>query len=63
MSAWPSWAVPVIDGGEVFSGAPRGTATLRELWALGPPLRLIVWPVKTCVVDVPAESVSVSVTV
>jgi hypothetical protein len=39
------------------------TDTVRVVWALGPPLRLTVWPVKTCVVDVPAVSVAVSVAV
>jgi hypothetical protein len=28
--------------------------------ALGPPCLLMVWPVKTCAVDVPAELVSVT---
>ena len=39
---------------------------MAMLWAVsaeGPPLLLTVWPVKVCVVDVPAVSVTVSVTV
>src|SRR5271154_1645385 len=40
-----------------------GTVTERVVWAPGEPLRLTVCPVKTWVVDVPAESVSVSVAV
>jgi hypothetical protein len=37
--------------------------TERVVVADGPPLLLIVWPVKTWVVDVPAESVTVNLTV
>jgi len=42
--------------------AAAETTTLCVIWALGPPSRLMVCPVKTFVVEVPAESVSVSVT-
>jgi hypothetical protein len=42
---------------------PLVSVKVRVVCALLPPLRLIVWPVKTLVVDVPAESVSVRVTV
>ena len=36
---------------------------MRVVVAAGPPLRLMVWPVKTWVVDVPVESVTVRVAV
>jgi hypothetical protein len=39
------------------------TTKLREVAALGPPLRLTVCPVNTRLVEVPAESVSVRVAV
>ncbi len=39
------------------------TDTVRLVRAVGPPLRLIVLPVKTCAVEVPAVSVSLTVTV
>ena len=53
----------VLDGGGSVNGTAEATATVRLVCALSPPLRLIVWPVKTWVVEVPAESVSVSVAV
>jgi hypothetical protein len=54
----------VPDVGAAFAGGlGDGTCSVRIVWALSPPLRLIVWPVKTWVVEVPAESVSVSVAV
>lgn len=39
------------------------TDTVRLARAVGPPLRLTVLPVKTCAVEVPAVSVSVTVAV
>lgn len=55
------WAVgPVVPG---VAGVGEGIERLVVAYALAPPLRLTVWPVKIRVVDVPAESVSVSVAV
>jgi hypothetical protein len=42
---------------------PQEMEKAFEVVALGPPLREGSWPVKTCVVDVPAESVSVTLAV
>lgn len=40
----------------------QGTVTLCMVRAVGPPLRLTTWPVKTRVVEVPAVSVTTRVT-
>ena len=40
-----------------------GTTASAVVTAWGPPLRLMVWPVNTSVVEVPPELVSVNVTV
>ena len=43
-----------------------GAVLMVSVWlvcALGPPSRIIVWPSKSWLVDVPAVSVSLSVTV
>ena len=40
-----------------------GTVTVVETIAPGPPLRSIVWPVNTCVVEVPTELVTVTLAV
>jgi hypothetical protein len=37
-----------------------GICTVAVAMALGSPCLLVVWPVKTLVVEVPAESVSVT---
>src|SRR5438128_10142821 len=50
-----------LGGGDGVDGSAEATVTARIAWALSPPLRLIVWPVKTCVVEGPAESGSVNV--
>jgi len=55
-AAAPPFAAPVL----LLAAAE--TNTLRVMRALGPPLRLMVCHVKTWAVEVPAESVSVSVT-
>ena len=46
--------------GVVTHPSTLGTVTLWCASALVPPLSLTVWPVKTWVVEVPAESVSVT---
>jgi hypothetical protein len=42
---------------------PSATRTVWLACAPAPPCLLMVWPVKSCVVEVPAESVSVRVAV
>jgi hypothetical protein len=54
---------PVEPSVPVEPDVPALIVSVRVVWALGPPSRLIVWPVKTWPVDVPAVSVSVSVAV
>ena len=52
---------PAVDG-----GPDGGAAAITTEWlvvAEGPPLRDMVWPVKTWVSEVPAASVTVKVTV
>ena len=56
-------AVTVSGVGWVVTCGDALIVTDWAVWALGPPLRLTVCPVKVWVVDVPAVSVSVSVTV
>src|SRR5947209_10912175 len=64
------WSLPLsvsvrlmLPGVVTHARAPPETETVRVVWALDPPLRLMVWPVNTFVVEVPAVSVSVSVAV
>jgi hypothetical protein len=47
----------------VVDCAAAGTVTVWLVIAAGPPLLLTVWPVKTCVSDVPAVLATVSVAV
>ena len=42
---------------------PAGTTTCLVVLAAGAPLRLIVWPVNTLLIEVPAPSVRVTVAV
>ena len=52
-----------MPGGTEVVAIVNGRVKLWEAKADGPPFLLMVWPVKTWVVEVPAESVSVTVAV
>ena len=59
------WSRPFnVSANDALAGAMNDkSAAMTTSWlvvAVGPPLRLMVWPVNTRVVDVPAELVSVT---